>query len=346
MSYMKPAGHPDYGSPTADVRFKGGGGGTTQTTVENRDPWSQQQPFLKTGFEEAQRIYDSTQPSYYSDPTVAGFNPTQQLAQAAGTQRAIGGSPVLQSAQGEAFKSLQGDYLREGNPYLGNVMSNIENTVLPRIDSRFSGAGRGRGSGIAQATAAQAATTALAPFAFNSYNQERGRMGAAMAMAPNLAQADYNDINALSAIGSQQQVQAQQEINADIMRHNFEQNREANKLAQYMQLIGNPGYGGTAQGTTTGTQPGGRGGSIGGLMSGAGSLIGGTATMMGKSDRRLKRNIIRLGELASGLPYYLFKYLWSEEWHVGVMAQEAMNIFPDAVVEVDGYLAVDYARIG
>lgn len=50
--------------------------------------------------------------------------------------------------------------------------------------------------------------------------------------------------------------------------------------------------------------------------------------------------------LPSGLPVYRFRYVWGGPEHIGVMAQEAMRLFPDAVIAVDGWLAVDYARIG
>lgn len=63
------------------------------------------------------------------------------------------------------------------------------------------------------------------------------------------------------------------------------------------------------------------------------------------SDRRLKRNIVRVGELASGLPVYDFEYLDGTP-ATGVMADEAVKLFPDAVhYGDDGYAVVDYARI-
>ena len=63
------------------------------------------------------------------------------------------------------------------------------------------------------------------------------------------------------------------------------------------------------------------------------------------SDRRLKTNIAQIGSLPSGLPVYRYNYIWSEQTQIGVMAQEAQVLFPNAVQEVDGYLAVDYSRI-
>lgn len=64
------------------------------------------------------------------------------------------------------------------------------------------------------------------------------------------------------------------------------------------------------------------------------------------SDVRLKINIHRLGELTSGLGVYLFRYLWSPLWHIGVMAQEALRVQPNAVIQhPSGYLMVDYSKL-
>lgn len=77
--------------------------------------------------------------------------------------------------------------------------------------------------------------------------------------------------------------------------------------------------------------------------------IGGTVAKAAAafSDIRLKRDIEHLGHLPSGLPYYSFRYTFSEVPHVGVMAHEAMEFFPSAVAVHDsGFLTVDYAQIG
>lgn len=72
----------------------------------------------------------------------------------------------------------------------------------------------------------------------------------------------------------------------------------------------------------------------------------GTAAMgaMFFSDRRLKRNVVRIGTLANGLPLYVWRYLWGAVG-MGVMADEARAVFPGAVYEVGGYLAVDYGAL-
>jgi len=86
-----------------------------------------------------------------------------------------------------------------------------------------------------------------------------------------------------------------------------------------------------------------QGGMFGDVFGLAGTL--GSARMK-YSDRRLKRDIERVGALPSGLPVYRYRYLWSDAPQIGVMADEAREMFPGAVAEFDGFLAVDYSRIG
>jgi hypothetical protein len=77
----------------------------------------------------------------------------------------------------------------------------------------------------------------------------------------------------------------------------------------------------------------------------AGSTYGGDGWSF--SDRRLKNNIIKVGELASGLAVYSFNYIWDGGTTiVGVMADEAEKLFPKAVRYTDGGLAqVNYSEI-
>jgi outer membrane immunogenic protein len=66
------------------------------------------------------------------------------------------------------------------------------------------------------------------------------------------------------------------------------------------------------------------------------------------SDIRLKRDIILVGHRDDGLGVYRFKYLWSDNEYVGVMAQEVALRHPEAVARdpLSGYLSVDYGRLG
>lgn len=85
---------------------------------------------------------------------------------------------------------------------------------------------------------------------------------------------------------------------------------------------------------------------LGGLFGLAGTL--GSAAIR-FSDRRLKRDVVRLGAFANGIPVYEFRYLWDDagERHIGVMAQDVAPALPDAVHAdpLTGFLMVDYDKV-
>lgn len=76
---------------------------------------------------------------------------------------------------------------------------------------------------------------------------------------------------------------------------------------------------------------------MGGLFNLGKSIIG----ALPFSDRRLKSDITRVGTLDNGIP--LYRYRIGGQWAVGVMAQEVMEIRPQAVaMDEDGFLHVRY----
>ena len=78
-----------------------------------------------------------------------------------------------------------------------------------------------------------------------------------------------------------------------------------------------------------------------GLLGEAGAGLG--AIIM-TSDKRLKRSIIKVKNFKN-VNIYLFKYLWSDVWNLGVMAQEIEKIIPEAVIDINGYRAVNYSLL-
>lgn len=86
---------------------------------------------------------------------------------------------------------------------------------------------------------------------------------------------------------------------------------------------------------------------MGGLAGLGGSLIGGWAKsgFMLPSDRRLKTDIKRVGVLDNGLPVYTFRYKGEQTVHMGVMAQEVLEVNPGAVHDMGEFLAVDYGAL-
>ena len=62
------------------------------------------------------------------------------------------------------------------------------------------------------------------------------------------------------------------------------------------------------------------------------------------SDERLKENINPVGKLNNGLTIYSFNYGNDPVTHVGLLAQEVEEVYPEAVAEVNGYKMVDYKQ--
>jgi hypothetical protein len=76
------------------------------------------------------------------------------------------------------------------------------------------------------------------------------------------------------------------------------------------------------------------------------AVLGGQCSFLGPSDLRLKRDIIEVAQLDDGITLYRYRYVWSDQVYVGVLAQEVEKVFPDAVYHAaDGYLRVIYSRL-
>lgn len=79
------------------------------------------------------------------------------------------------------------------------------------------------------------------------------------------------------------------------------------------------------------------------MMNGLFSL--GAAAIPLMSDRRLKRNIKRIGTHNLGIGIYSYEYVWGQP-SVGVMADEVETVMPDAVMtHPSGYKMVNYALL-
>lgn len=63
------------------------------------------------------------------------------------------------------------------------------------------------------------------------------------------------------------------------------------------------------------------------------------------SDKRLKTNITKVGKTDGGLDIYTYNYVWGGPTQMGVMAQDVEKVNPEAVIEVAGYKAVNYAKV-
>ena len=83
-------------------------------------------------------------------------------------------------------------------------------------------------------------------------------------------------------------------------------------------------------------------------QSGLGALVGTglTAAATFFSDRRLKDDMGTVGKLDSGIPVHIFRYKDSPKVHMGVMADQAEKIRPEAVGRhKSGLAVVDYIKV-
>jgi hypothetical protein len=247
-----------------------------QIATTSTEPPAWQKPYIQAGLDSASKIYNNSTPEFYPGSTVAGFSPTQQTAMQMGKDRAIGGSEMVDQSKGYTSDVLSGNYLREGNPYMQDVTNMIKGQVLPAVNSQFALSGRHPGGSNQYAdTVTKAMTSAMAPYAFQTYGAERQAMEDASHFAPQLAQNDWTDLGMLGSIGDAEQKLAQSEITDSANRWSYYQDLPANQLNQYLAQVSG-GYGSTSQQPYY--QPG-----WGTQLLGAGLATAGTAGKLGWS---------------------------------------------------------------
>ena len=245
--------------------YKGGGGGGSSQTNNQLDPTVR--PFVKYGLQEAQNLYKTSAPEYYSGQTYIGPSGQTQSALEAAQTRAMAGSPLLSQAQQQQGATVGGEFLSAGNPYFSQALQGAAqgatqnyNDAIMAAQSGASKAGR-YGSGVSSDIQNRAATTLAntlsnkyGELAAQNYSNERGLQQQAAFNAPNLAAADYQDIQQLMNVGKTQEDYQKTALQADIDRFNFEQNKPYQKLSAYLGAA----YGAPTGSVSTTTQSGGK----------------------------------------------------------------------------------------
>jgi hypothetical protein len=235
----------------------GGGGSTTSTGI---DPFLK--PYVEYGLSEGQKLYQSAGPEYYPGQTyIAPSNPTLEALSLA-QSRAEAGSPLVRAAQQQQLNTIQGTGT---NPFLAGALTSAYTPTVQAfqeatrgIESKASAAGRygsdavgqmqqkaayGLGSGIGNS---------LANLAYGSSEAQATRAAQAAQNAPTLANADYNDIQKLLAVGQGTEQYQQNQLQADINRYNYQQQLPQMKLQNYANLFSNAPGGSTSTTTQSG----------------------------------------------------------------------------------------------
>ena len=217
------------------------------TTTQTVDPAIL--PYLTYGLQQGAGLYQGGGPQYYTGETFVAPSQTTQAGVQALETRALAGSPLTGLAQQQVQGTLGGAYLG-GNPFFQGAFApaaqaaqtQFQNT-MGDISSKASLAGR-YGSGAmgnlqnrATGQYAQALTNTAGQLAYQNYDAERQRQQQAIGAAPQLAMADYQDINQLLQAGQLREGYKGQQLGADIQRFNFLQNQPQQNLQNYMSLV-------------------------------------------------------------------------------------------------------------
>lgn len=246
----------------------GGSSPKTQTVTQTNNPPAYAMPYLKDIMGEAQGLYRDNGPEYYPGSTVVPMAGETTAALDAQTQRALMGSPLNQAAQATTLDVLKGNFLSGGNPYFQGAFDAMARPVTDAVQAAMARSGR-LGSGAETMTLTRELGDIGSKLMYQNYNDERNRMMQASQFAPMLAETDYNDIAKLAQVGGAYEAQAGAELQDDVNRFTFYQQRPWDKLAQYSTFV----QGGTYGGQNTTTQPV--------YSNTAGSILGGLSSAAG-----------------------------------------------------------------
>lgn len=290
-----------------------GGGSQTQRT----EPPRYQLPYLQDSLRSSQTLYNSTLGT--PNMGVAQRSP-ETLAAQQGIASLAGGNQLTQNQQNLANQTLSGGFLGS-NPYLDDTFNRAALATQNQLASQFGGAGRNveASEGLRSQQLNDLATSIYG----GAYDAERNRQQQVLGMSPQLQAGGYYDLGQLANVGAAQEGYYQQLLD-----------QPGNLLDQYINRVsGN-------MGTTIKTSGGGDNGA--GILGGLG-LLGSFLTL---SDIREKTDIEHLGFMPNGLGIYGFRYKTGVDRHIGLMAQEVEQVYPDCVIHDEiGRKHVLYDRV-
>jgi len=237
---------------TGLVQYKGGGGGGNSQTTNELDP--NVVPYVKDALSEQQRLYREGAPEYYGGQTYLDPNSQQQQAINMMTANAGVNNPMLQNATNLNNQMIQGDFL-QNNPNFDAVMNtagrkatDAYNNAMQSTNSNASMSGRygsdahARMASNNSSNLAQSLADTAGQYAYQNYAAERGNQINAMNNAQNVASNQTFGANQLMNAGNQQAGFDQTALNADIARHDYGENAQAQLLGNYTNAVwGAPG---------------------------------------------------------------------------------------------------------
>ena len=160
-----------------------------------------------------------------------------------------------------------------------------------------------------------------------------------------------NQINMLNQLGQQGQATQQAALSRQFQGAQQLAGEPMQRLQQGQALLAGSPMGGISGGTGTSAYQRGTYQDPSAFSKAVGAA-GTIASIVGMSDVELKSNITKVTEVEPNIGWYTWD--WNDkakelgidsEPTEGVLAQEVLEVKPDAVVVKDGYYAVDYAKV-
>lgn len=347
-------------------------GSKESSTKQESSPPKWATPLFEKSASEAMNLYqsgaggrtylgDTVAP--LSDTTMQGVNQLAQAGQGwdtAGTRGLYQGIGAASVGPSSASENLAGyasgaNLGGEGNPFYRERLEGELGDTAAQVRSLMSGMGRGGGGAETRELTDRLGRQRVSALE-QDYNREQANQFNAVGMLDQQRNVgldralsttgamsgldQQNFENRLAAAGATLQAgglmdeQAQKQKADEVNKWYGVDNEDWTRLAMLQgAAAGAAGPYGTQLATSR--QPVG----LGGILSGVGSLI------PGKSDVRLKENVILVGSM-NGLPVYEFSYRGQPDRWRGTMAQAIPLNMSDAVVmEEDGFFAVDYGKL-
>ena len=243
--------------------FKGGGGGGQSQTTNELDP--NVVPYVRDALSKQQALYNQGAPEYYKGQTYLDPNSQQQQAIDMMTANANVNNPMLQNATNLNNQMIQGDFL-QNNPNFNAVMdtagrkaTDLYNTATQGTMSDASQAGRYGSNAHARLQAgnagklAQSLADTAGQYAYQNYANERGNQINAMNNAGTIAGNQNIGAQNLMNAGNMQAGFDQTALNADISRHDYNENSAQQHLSNYTNAV----WGAPGGSTSTTSQSGG-----------------------------------------------------------------------------------------
>jgi hypothetical protein len=258
-------------------------------------------PFAIAGANEVRGVYDANKGNLAS--ITKGV--TDLLPGISGNYQSW--KPLTTQSQGYYGDVLSGKYLDpSNNPGLAGLLARTRNDITDQVNGQFSMAGR-YGSGAHTGILTDRLADAENGILYDAYNRERGIQDNAAAMPAQMENQNLAQLLQASGLGAELPYTG------------------VNSLASSLAALFS---GGVTKGPGIGGQ----------ILSGAAQ---GASAALAASDRRLKSNIEKVGELDDGLGVYEYD-IFGERTR-GVMADEVERLRPWALGPViEGFQTVDY----